>query len=62
MSTATLIDRRKVIDWLGIAPFMIFALMFLILPTLYLIIGAFSTRQGETSPPEHQRSVRSRRS
>ena len=47
MSTATLIDRRKVVDWLGIAPFMIFALMFLILPTLYLVAGAFFNPQGE---------------
>jgi putative spermidine/putrescine transport system permease protein len=47
MSTATLIDRRKIVDWLGIAPFMIFALMFLILPTLYLVAGAFFNPQGE---------------
>lgn len=33
--------------WLGIAPFFIFALMFLILPTLYLIVGAFQNSQGE---------------
>ena len=47
MSTASLIDRRKVVDWLGIAPFMIFAVMFLILPTLYLVTGAFFNPQGE---------------
>lgn len=49
MSTArpALIDRRTVIDWLGIAPFMIFAAMFLILPTLYLVTGAFFNREGE---------------
>ncbi|QOF74322.1 ABC transporter permease subunit [Aminobacter sp. SR38] len=33
--------------WLGVAPFFIFALMFLILPTLYLVIGAFQNDQGE---------------
>lgn len=32
--------------WLGLAPFFIFAAMFLILPTLYLIVGAFQTREG----------------
>lgn len=47
MSTASLIDRRKVVDWLGIAPFMIFAVMFLILPTLYLVTGAFFNPEGE---------------
>lgn len=47
MSTASLIDRRKIVDWLGIAPFMIFAVMFLILPTLYLVTGAFFNPQGE---------------
>lgn len=33
--------------WLGVAPFFIFALMFLILPTLYLIVGAFQNNAGE---------------
>ncbi len=48
MSTASpLIDRRTIIDWLGIAPFMIFALMFLIVPTLYLVTGAFFTPDGK---------------
>jgi putative spermidine/putrescine transport system permease protein len=32
--------------WLGIAPFLIFALLFLILPTLDLMIGAFRTPDG----------------
>lgn len=47
MSTATLIDRRKIADWLGIMPFMLFAVMFLILPTLYLVAGAFFNPAGE---------------
>lgn len=47
MSHSALIDRRTVIDWLGIAPFMIFALLFLILPTLYLVTGAFLTPEGD---------------
>src|SRR5512134_3895082 len=33
--------------WLGVAPFFIFALMFLILPTFYLVVGAFQNDQGE---------------
>ncbi|MBL8584147.1 MAG: ABC transporter permease subunit [Rhizobiaceae bacterium] len=33
--------------WLGVAPFFLFALMFLILPTTYLVIGAFQNDQGE---------------
>jgi putative spermidine/putrescine transport system permease protein len=39
--------RRLPLDWLGAAPFLIFALMFLILPTLYLIVGAFQNNEGE---------------
>lgn len=34
-------------QWLGVAPFFIFALMFLILPTAYLIVGAFQNDAGE---------------
>jgi putative spermidine/putrescine transport system permease protein len=34
-------------QWLGVAPFFIFALMFLILPTLYLVVGAFQNNAGE---------------
>ncbi len=32
--------------WVGVAPFMIFALLFLIAPTFYLIVGAFQDAQG----------------
>ncbi|MDY0873858.1 ABC transporter permease [Dongia rigui] len=32
--------------WVGVAPFLVFALMFLILPTLYLIIGGFQDPDG----------------
>ena len=32
--------------WLGVAPFFLFALMFLILPTLFLIVGAFQDADG----------------
>lgn len=34
-------------QWLGVAPFFIFAALFLILPTMYLIAGAFQTKTGE---------------
>jgi putative spermidine/putrescine transport system permease protein len=34
-------------QWLGVAPFFIFALMFLILPTAYLVLGGFQNDQGE---------------
>ncbi|MBP2558579.1 putative spermidine/putrescine transport system permease protein [Neorhizobium galegae] len=49
MTTAStsFIDRRTVIDWLGIVPFMLFALAFLIVPTVYLIVGAFFNPAGE---------------
>ncbi len=33
--------------WVGVMPFFVFALMFLILPTLYLIVGAFQDRTGQ---------------
>jgi putative spermidine/putrescine transport system permease protein len=46
IATAPLISKRAVVDWLGIAPFTIFAMLFLIVPTLYLITGAFLTPEG----------------
>ena len=46
-SSAPFINRDRVVDWLGIAPFIIFALLFLIIPTLYLVIGAFFTPDGQ---------------
>ena len=32
--------------WVGVTPFFIFALMFLIVPTLYLVVGAFQDAEG----------------
>jgi len=32
--------------WIGVAPFFAFALMFLLLPTLYLLVGAFQDAEG----------------
>ena len=40
------LNRRMIVDWLGIVPFMLFALLFLIIPTLYLVSGAFFTSEG----------------
>lgn len=34
------------LNWLGIVPFMIFALLFMILPMMSLVIGAFQTAEG----------------
>ncbi len=39
--------QKKLVDWLGITPFMIFAIMFLIAPTIYLLVGAFLTADGQ---------------
>jgi len=47
VSSAPLINKDRVIDWLGIAPFIIFSLLFLIIPTLYLVAGAFLTPEGD---------------
>jgi len=34
-------------NWLGVLPFLIFALMFLVLPTAYLMVGAFQNKAGD---------------
>jgi len=39
--------NRLPTQWLGVAPFFIFAIMFLILPTAYLMLGAFQNEAGE---------------
>ena len=41
------ISKDRIIDWLGIAPFMLFALLFLLAPTFYLVVGAFFTPDGQ---------------
>ncbi|HEV7284063.1 MAG TPA: ABC transporter permease subunit [Kaistia sp.] len=43
---ATTKPRPMSLSWLGVVPFLIFALMFLILPAGYLVIGAFQTPDG----------------
>lgn len=46
-SGALQLRRRLPLDWLGAATFLLFALMFLILPTLYLVVGAFQNDAGD---------------
>lgn len=48
-SHQTMLTKKTVIDWLGIAPFLIFAVMFLVAPTLYLVTGAFLNPAGEVT-------------
>ena len=36
--------------WLGVVPFFIFALMFLIVPTGFLMVGAFQDPDGHVLP------------
>jgi putative spermidine/putrescine transport system permease protein len=44
---ATLPARRKLpLHWLGVLPFFVFVAMFLIMPTLQIVVGAFQTPQG----------------
>lgn len=38
--------RRLPTQWIGVAPFLIFALLFLILPTMNIVLGAFRTPDG----------------
>ncbi len=37
---------RLPLEWLGILPFVIFAVLFLILPTMKIVVGAFQTPDG----------------
>lgn len=37
---------RIPMTWLGIMPFVVFILMFLVLPTIHIVIGAFQDREG----------------
>ncbi len=37
---------RAIFDWLGVAPFILFALLFLVLPMMSLVAGAFQTPDG----------------
>lgn len=37
---------RLPLEWLGILPFVIFAVLFLILPTMKIVVGAFQAQEG----------------
>ncbi len=39
-------SRSLPLRWLGVAPFFVFALLFLILPSLYIVVGAFRGSDG----------------
>ncbi len=47
MSTRSFLRGLAAPRWLGVVPFFVFALLFLILPTLYVVFGAFRTPQGD---------------
>lgn len=38
---------RQVLNWFGVAPFFLFATLFLILPTFNIVVGAFRDTQGQ---------------
>jgi putative spermidine/putrescine transport system permease protein len=40
---------RQLLNWLGVAPFFLFATLFLILPTLNIVIGAFRNPEGHVT-------------
>ncbi len=40
---------RQVLSWLGVAPFFLFATLFLILPTLNIVLGAFRNAEGQVT-------------
>ncbi|MDP3899076.1 MAG: ABC transporter permease subunit [Mesorhizobium sp.] len=47
-TAATARTRLKLpLNWLGVAPFLLFALLFLILPTMNIVVGAFRNPAGE---------------
>jgi putative spermidine/putrescine transport system permease protein len=39
-------STRLPLGWLGLAPFVLFALLFLLLPTMNIVLGAFRTPEG----------------
>jgi putative spermidine/putrescine transport system permease protein len=46
--------RRINLDWLGLVPFFLFAFMFLILPTLFLVFGSFKDADGNWTLQNYQ--------
>src|SRR5262252_9446001 len=45
-SLAQLLPGQVSWAWVGVAPFFVFAVLFLILPTAYLMVGAFQDADG----------------
>tara|TARA_R110002020_G_scaffold24424_16_gene80493 strand:- start:729 stop:1628 length:900 start_codon:yes stop_codon:yes gene_type:complete len=40
------LKERLPLDWLGLAPFLVFVSLFLLAPTMYIVVGAFRTVDG----------------
>jgi putative spermidine/putrescine transport system permease protein len=38
--------RRAILTWVGVVPFFLFSFLFLIVPTLYLVVGSFLDKTG----------------
>ena len=49
MANAAIIGARRSWAWLGIVPFFAFAMLFLILPTMQIVVGAFRTPDGDVT-------------
>jgi ABC-type sugar transport system permease subunit len=47
---------RSPLRWLGVAPFFLFVTLFLILPTLYIVVGAFRGRRRRLHLRQHPRA------
>ncbi len=47
MPDLRLTRRRLPLTWLGVVPFFVFVGLFLLLPTLYIVVGAFRTPAGD---------------
>jgi putative spermidine/putrescine transport system permease protein len=39
--------RRPTFTWVGLVPFVAFSTLFLLIPTIYLVVGSFQTESGE---------------
>ena len=48
-TAARRLPGRSIVAWIGVAPFFVFALLFLLLPTGLLLIGAFQDQTGAFS-------------
>ncbi|HEY0442595.1 MAG TPA: ABC transporter permease subunit [Candidatus Limnocylindrales bacterium] len=46
LSARPLRRGRGLLNWLGVAPFLLFAVAFLIIPTVYLVVGSFQDAAG----------------